>query len=371
MEFKPVDFSIYNKPPFYPQYLSRGETKKLVSYDDAQLAELDLLIDKMSDQYDLEKAKGILLDRIGKLKDEPRNGNGDELYRLMIRLRILLDTTEGSVNDIIKLIKFLYTSEVVHIEPDYPAGITILHDGEGPPIDFNSIIVQAVVAGVSYNTKELFFFSDEVLMTELVRIRVRRLDNDFFGLPIKYNAAIKYDGCTVNPTIKATGKYDGIFTHGGGLKYNGLGDLAAQYKPVPPFKYSSGIVDKLDVVFGEGDFSETHDISETVMNMTISRNHSDAEVIVESHDVAVIADIEEDTKKDIKHNRTIKYNGKYFYSKDYVDKIAMITPGNNASDKAEMSEDSFYGMRKHHFFNGMNAYGGAIKYDGMALIPLG
>jgi hypothetical protein len=158
MKFDPVDFKVYDKPPYFPQYLSRGETKKLVSFDNAQFEELDRLIDQASDQYDLDKAKGILLDRLGKLVNESREGNDDELYRLLIRLRVLLNTTNGSINDIIKLIKFIFSSETVHIQPNYPAGITILHDGESPSVPFNKYISQAVAAGVAYDTRELFGF---------------------------------------------------------------------------------------------------------------------------------------------------------------------------------------------------------------------
>jgi hypothetical protein len=166
MKFDLIDFGKYNKPPFYPQYLSRGETKKLVSFDDEQFGELDRLIDKTSDQYDLDKAKGILLDRLGKLKDVPRDGNEDELYRLLIRLQIMLDTTDCSVPDIIKIIKVIYSSEEIRLQPKYPAGIIILHDGENDSIDFNKYLSQIIAAGVGYETMELFKFTDDLLLQD-------------------------------------------------------------------------------------------------------------------------------------------------------------------------------------------------------------
>ena len=166
MKFEPVDFDIYNKPPYYPQYLSRGEAKKLVSFDDEQFVEVDQLIDAASDQYDLENAKGIQLDRIGKQLGEKREGNNDDLYRLLIRLRVLLNTTNGSVNDIIKVIKYIYSSEVVNIRPNYPAGLSILHNGESPSVDFNKYVSQVIPAGVSFETRELFNFSERIRISE-------------------------------------------------------------------------------------------------------------------------------------------------------------------------------------------------------------
>jgi hypothetical protein len=195
MKFDPVDFGKYNKPPFYPQYLSRGETKKLVSFDDEQLVELDRLIDKASDQYDLDKAKGILLDRLGKLKDVPRDGNDDELYRLLIRLQILLDTTDCSVPDIIKIIKFIYSSEEVRLMPKYPAGIIILHDGENDSIDFNKYLAQIVGAGIGYETRELFNIYEKLPIKDFETKKAFKDDCDrFFLPPVKRDGTYKRDG---------------------------------------------------------------------------------------------------------------------------------------------------------------------------------
>ncbi|MDR1902869.1 MAG: DUF2612 domain-containing protein [Treponema sp.] len=168
MNFDPMDFSKYNKPPFLPQWLSRGETKKFASYSDQHLEEIDGLFREMSGQYDLDAIKAAILDRLGNLVNEPRNGKPDDVYRLMIRLRTLLNTTTGSIPELIKVIKFLYGSEVVHIVADYPAGLSIYHDGEGPDVNFNEIIRQVVGAGIAYDTKELFYFTDELPSSETV-----------------------------------------------------------------------------------------------------------------------------------------------------------------------------------------------------------
>jgi hypothetical protein len=166
MNFNPIEFGRYNKPPFLPQWLSRGETRKLAGYGDQQYVEIGGLFRDMSDQYDLDNIKGVILDRLGKLVNEPRDGKTDEIYRLMIRLRTLLNTTTGSVPELIKVIKFFYGSETVHIVPDYPAGLIILHDGEGPNVNFNEIIRQVVGVGIDYSTKELFYFTDEFIVTD-------------------------------------------------------------------------------------------------------------------------------------------------------------------------------------------------------------
>jgi hypothetical protein len=162
---KPIDWDEYNRPPYFHQWLAKGETLKRANYDDPLLADIDAALRDMG-QYGLNAVKGQLLDRIGKILAEPRNGNGDDLYRILLRLRIMLNTTKGTINDVIKVIKFFYGSEVVHIIPDYPAGIAILHDGEGPNLDFNRVIAALIPAGVSYNTTETFLFTEDFLFED-------------------------------------------------------------------------------------------------------------------------------------------------------------------------------------------------------------
>jgi len=396
MNFDPIDFNVYNKPPYYPQYLSRGEAKKLVSFDDDKYAELDRLIDKTSDQYDLDRAKGILLDRIGKLVDESRDGNDDELYRLLIRLRILLNTTNGSINDIIKVIKFIFSSETVIIQPNYPAGLSILHDGESPSVDFNKYMSHVVPAGVAYDTKELFFFTDDVNMTEKLLIIVHRKDIESFGNPIKFNGAIKFDGCTRNEKISVHGKFDGSSRFNGDIKFDGTGKTENPYLMAPPFKFSSGIKDVLDITFQNGNFVDTqrarlcfdgsvrfdggskfNGISQYPVNdalMGMESEHTSIEnvdPITESLEAAAVTNTEEDTLKTVKFDGSIKFNGKRQFTNDYADQMAMDLPGGDLVDDVALNEDVFVGMRKHHFFNGAYRFDGSIKFDGMALIPMG
>jgi hypothetical protein len=172
MKFTPIEWSVYNKPPYFPQWLARGETKKLVSYDDGLLAEIDNQIGRLSEQHDLDTIKGILLDRLGTLVAEDRSGNDDELYRILIKLRVLLNTADGTVNNLIKIIKFFYSSEKVEIVQNFPAGLRIRHDGEGPPINFNQILKEVVAAGVSYDTREILDFHELEEMTSTQRLLV-------------------------------------------------------------------------------------------------------------------------------------------------------------------------------------------------------
>jgi hypothetical protein len=190
---KPIDWDEYNEPPFLPQWLSEGETLELARYDDGLRMEIEKQIRAMVEQYDIDKVKGVLLDRIGKILAEVRNGNDDALYRIMLKLRKLLNTADGTVNDVIKVIKFFYTSEIVNISPNYPAGISIFHDGEGPNVDFNKIMAAVVPSGVAYDTKELFYFVENILMAIKEPITVRRNTQDLFPSGLRYNGRFLCD----------------------------------------------------------------------------------------------------------------------------------------------------------------------------------
>ena len=190
---KRIDWDEYNEPPYLPQWLCFDETLELAKYDDSLRIEIETQLRLMVEQYHLSHIEGEQLDRIGKILGEPRDGNEDKIYRIYLMLRILLNTTNGSVNDVIKVIKYFYTSEVVNIKQNYPAGISILHDGEGPNIDFNRIIAAVIPAGVAYDTKELFNFIEHIVMAQKEKTKIRRNTQDLFPSGLRYNGRFLCD----------------------------------------------------------------------------------------------------------------------------------------------------------------------------------
>jgi len=260
MSFLLVNWDEYNEPPYLPQWLCEGETLELAKYDDNLRIEIENELRSMVEQYDLDKVKGVLLDRIGKILAEPRNGNDDEIYRLYLKLRTMLNTTDGSVNDVIKVIKYLYSSEIVQIVPDYPAGLIILHDGEGPDINFNAIIRQVVGAGIDYSTKELFYHTDEFDLRETYsNMKSKREMTDYMAYifrngTYRRNGQItrRYNGVKdtiiINVTVKSIGDRsiglayrNGLFRRNGTIKHDGLVlDLNTELLPI---KIKTGMTD--------------------------------------------------------------------------------------------------------------------------------
>ena len=320
MNFDPINWKAYNKPPYLPQWLSTGETKKFVSFDDDQYIKLEGQIYELSKQWDIEAAKGILLDRIGKIVAEPRDGNDDELYRLLIKLRILLNTTRGNVNDIIKVIKFLYSSEVIEIIPNYPAALTIVHDGQQEYIDFNRILIQVIGAGIGYDTSELFNFADEVGIGEESAIALHSKFIDDFSKAgrIYHNGRVLRDGKTILGTeLRAAVTRDGTHVRDGSITHTKKYKRATATDEISlPLLHGSGMRESLLLTMDYGTYEE--------------RSHAP-----------------------VYRNGSITRDGSECHKP---------LGGNFAYDAMKIW------IRKHHFHNGVYFHDGKIRHDGMILI---
>jgi hypothetical protein len=203
---KPIDWEEYNEPPFLQQWMCEDETLLMAKFDDDLNRDIEQQILKMVDQYDIDHVEGVWLDRIGKILDEERDGDTDAFYRIRLKVKKLLNTSNGSINDIIKIAKVLYSSEDVHVVSNYPAGIRILHDGEGTPgLDFNKILRAVVAAGVAYNTTELFNYLEHVLMLSREKTIVRKNIQDLFPSGLRYNGRFL---CDQGKIITCNGDWD-------------------------------------------------------------------------------------------------------------------------------------------------------------------
>ncbi len=242
-----IDFSQFNRPKYFPEWLREGETLRLAEYDDGQLAELDANIRRMADQYDLDNASGEELDRIGKLLGEDRNGNDDDAYRVYLRLRTMLNTADGTVEDIIRFVKFFFSSEVVHLVPNYPAGIRILHDGYNDTMDFNRIIRQIVGAGIGYDTRELFNMTEEFPISDAGdRMRLSRNSRELFARNAAYrNGRVLRDGKTVLGMQYERLLRSGALWRDGTYRREGEGPVAAYGAIATPVLRNSGLRDLL------------------------------------------------------------------------------------------------------------------------------
>jgi len=94
---------------------------------------------------------------------------------------------------------------------------------------------------------------------------------EYFGNRIKLNGAIKLDGKTQNGKVVFRGKLNGVFKCNGELSLNGLGKRIPDQLS-PPFKLSSGVVDKLVMEAYGNTVSDHFDLSESVL-MGMRKHH--------------------------------------------------------------------------------------------------
>jgi hypothetical protein len=317
MIFLPIDWKKYNKPPFYPQWLSRGETKKLISYDDGLLTDIDLQIEKLSNQYDLDNIKGAFLDRLGKLLNEDRNANQDEIYRMFLRLRTMLNTADGTVNDIIKIVKFIYSSREVKIVPDYPAGLVIEYDGnEQEYFDYNAILTQVVGAGIGFHTRAMFdFVEDKIKITEGMLIDViadfveTMPSEESFEMRSELNlidhvygrSTIVYGG-----GVQGGAMYNGVYTHNGEISY--------QREDVR-YRHDG------EIVFGSG---ESDIFASEDLSVTVQIDLVDEMPCTDELEITAIADHSDRFSTARLYDGKITHNGQYNW--DAAEDVLEINP---------------------------------------------
>jgi len=391
-DFEKIDWKNYNKPPFYQQWLCKDETLKLTTFGDKGLCEVDKNILSLKDQWDLDNVEGSFLDRIGKVLTEQRNGNTDEHYRVVLNLRKLLNTNDATVPDIIKAIKYLYSSEVVHIVPDYPAGLIIEHDGEGTPgLNFNRILAEVVAAGVSFSTKELFDFTDEFIVTDKLTLSVRRITRDTFQNGLKYNGRGKYDGHTLNDLKFVVLKHDGTYKYNGFIQYSRTREETPDTFVAIPFKHSNGIREILKMYIPQNFTDNAKSITKyngvprhngvknysgygensayDVLRNTIKTILSDSETTADDLTVQINKPLNEHFTTHNRHDGFFNFNGETKY-RAANERFSMEGEKTSIADTVDCADDFSIGKRFLRKFNGAYRYDSAIFYNGNVLIPV-
>jgi hypothetical protein len=286
----------------------------------------------------------------------------------------------------------MYSSEVVHITPNYPAGLIVEHDGEGTPgLNFNRLLAEIIAAGVSYSTKEIFIFTDTFIVTDILKIIIRRKTSDSFKNGLKYNGRGKYDGHTLNPTEITKPKYNGNYQYDATMQYKGKQVLPADSYVLVPFKYHSGIRDVITANIPQNYVDNTR--SQTKYNRAAKyngeKNYSgfgensfydvlkarfgtsitDNEITAENRAVQINKPLDEHFTT---HNR---YDGYSKYRKETKyraakEAFAIAGEGAGVTDGVTMAEAFSVGKRFLRKFNGAYKYDGEILYNGNVLIPM-
>ncbi len=130
---------------FHDSYIMNQFTKAFLD----ESTELENLCQDLYDDRNLDSAVGVQLEQIGRLIGEVRNGRDDETYRQAIKLRIAINTSEGTVQDIINVLNLLYGDDVdVIIVRTGKALLSIYIGIDEPTEDLVPILQQTIPTGV-------------------------------------------------------------------------------------------------------------------------------------------------------------------------------------------------------------------------------
>lgn len=124
------------------------------------------------DERGLSSATGAFLDDIGKLVGVQRLGDTDEDYRSNIDVGILLDISEGTPNDLLRIVKKLTVSSDVKYFEHYPCFVHLQVNGEENLERCYKIAKGAIPVGVDVGISIKPLNKDLYTPSELVKVSV-------------------------------------------------------------------------------------------------------------------------------------------------------------------------------------------------------
>lgn len=115
-----------------------------------EITDLDTLTNSLYTERTIDSAVGVQLDQIGYLVGEYRQGRSDEDFRLGIKLRIAINNSSGTVEDIISVLQLLFSSETeIIVNRVASARLSVYVGVEAPTLDIRSFLQNIISAGVA------------------------------------------------------------------------------------------------------------------------------------------------------------------------------------------------------------------------------
>lgn len=129
------------------QFQDKENIKDLISSYLEQLQDTEDLSNVVAVSRGIDDAIGRALDQIGAFVGEPRNSRNDSSYREAIKLRIIINNSNGTPDEVIQASQLLIPFPSTYQEV-YPAKIRVEVDSPMPNGEHYDRLKKAVVAGV-------------------------------------------------------------------------------------------------------------------------------------------------------------------------------------------------------------------------------
>ncbi len=136
------------------QYRNKTDWEKLLRcfakpFQDLENAFWQLLVERY-----VSVAVGKVLDQLGEIVGEPRNGRSDVAYRVRVKARIQLILSSGTVPQILALLQAIKPDGVKRYTPYFPAGFVVTVAGVttgDESVEVGAMVAAAKSAGVRAN----------------------------------------------------------------------------------------------------------------------------------------------------------------------------------------------------------------------------
>jgi hypothetical protein len=131
-------------------YFQTPRNKAMVEAVADEAQEVEVAVEQLYFDLTLANSTGVNLDVIGRRVGEKRAGRADADYRAAVRTAILVNTSDGTIEDLIQIVKSLIPTATVGANETYPAAFFLSPSTLGD-VTFSTLynmLVRAKPAGV-------------------------------------------------------------------------------------------------------------------------------------------------------------------------------------------------------------------------------
>ena len=129
--------------------LVRNNLEEYIACNLDQLQVIENELQKFKNVRNIDDATGVVLDSIGEIVGEDRNGREDNEYRIAIKYRIVLNYSNGEPESLIQAVRIFTEATNIHYTHVYPAGVNIVFTSSiAPPANLRELLEDIAPAGV-------------------------------------------------------------------------------------------------------------------------------------------------------------------------------------------------------------------------------
>lgn len=142
------------------QYRDKPRVKGMICAFTSRLDALEAdAVAMWEGMLNLESGEGVWLDLIGDIVREDRDGRSDEDYRRGLKVRVLINRSNGKVEELIEIVRLFLELEdepsaTVHVREVFPATleVEVTSATTEEPSEVHKRLVQAKAAGISLSS---------------------------------------------------------------------------------------------------------------------------------------------------------------------------------------------------------------------------